>query len=94
MLKLDIQLFAVPFRKTSKTRKRMRRTHYKISENGTTTCPKCGEAIRPHRVCKACGTYKGKDVINKEEETTKQLFFCLKNYFDFIVKKRYNIGVR
>ena len=33
MMKLDIQLFAVPFRKTSKTRKRMRRTHYKISEN-------------------------------------------------------------
>ena len=27
---------AVPFRKVSKTRKRMRRTHYKIEENGTT----------------------------------------------------------
>ena len=67
MMKLDIQLFAVPFRKTSKTRKRMRRTHYKISENGTTKCPKCGADIRPHRVCAACGTYKGKNVINKEE---------------------------
>ena len=27
---------AVPFRKVSKTRGRMRRTHYKIEENGTT----------------------------------------------------------
>ena len=62
MLKLDIQLFAVPFRKVSKTRKRMRRTHYKIEANGTVKCPKCGEMIRPHRVCPECGNYKGKEV--------------------------------
>lgn len=67
MMKLDIQMFAVPFRKTSKTRKRMRRTHYKISEAGTTTCSKCGATIRPHRVCENCGTYKGKEIIAKEE---------------------------
>ena len=59
---------AVPFRKVSKTRGRKRRTHYKISENATTTCPKCGETVRPHRVCASCGTYKGKEVIKKEEE--------------------------
>lgn len=58
---------AVPFRKVSKTRKRMRRTHYKISENEMTKCPNCGEAIRPHRVCKNCGTYKGKEVLKQEE---------------------------
>ena len=44
-MKLNIQLFAVPFRKTSKTSKRMRRTHYKIEGKTTTSCPKCGEAI-------------------------------------------------
>ncbi len=58
---------AVPFRKTSKTRKRMRRTHYKISANEMTKCPNCGETIRPHRVCTNCGTYKGKEVMKKEE---------------------------
>lgn len=58
---------AVPFRKTSKTRKRMRRTHYKISANEMTKCPNCGETIRPHRVCANCGTYKGKEVMKKEE---------------------------
>ena len=58
---------AVPFRKVSKTSGRMRRTHYKISENATTTCPKCGAVTKPHRVCKECGTYKGKEVITKEE---------------------------
>ncbi|MDD2435589.1 MAG: 50S ribosomal protein L32 [Bacilli bacterium] len=68
-MKLDIQLFAVPFRKVSKTRKRMRRTHYKISENGTTKCSKCGADIRPHRVCSKCGMYKGKEIVKQEEAT-------------------------
>ena len=68
MLKLDIQVFAVPARQVSKTRKRMRRTHYKIEANNTVKCPKCGASIRPHRVCKECGNYKGKEVIKKEAE--------------------------
>ena len=59
MMKLDIQIFAVPFRKVSKTRGRKRRTHYKISENSTIKCPKCGASRIPHRVCSECGTYKG-----------------------------------
>ncbi|MBR3198561.1 MAG: 50S ribosomal protein L32 [Bacilli bacterium] len=57
---------AVPARKVSKTSGRMRRTHYKISEKTVTTCPKCGEPVKPHRVCKKCGTYKGKEVIKQE----------------------------
>lgn len=60
---------AVPFRKVSKTSGRMRRTHYKIESNQTTKCPKCGEEIRPHRVCPSCGSYKNKEVLKKE--TTK-----------------------
>ena len=51
---------AVPARKVSKTSGRMRRTHYKISENTVTTCPKCDAKVKPHRVCKECGTYKEK----------------------------------
>ncbi len=58
---------AVPFRRTSKTRKRMRRTHYKINANNTVTCPNCGEAILPHRVCPKCGYYKGKSVIDQKD---------------------------
>lgn len=59
---------AVPFRRTSKTKKRMRRNgNYKITENNTVKCPNCGEAIRPHRVCSNCGTYKGKTVVETKE---------------------------
>ena len=45
---------AVPFRKVSKTRKNMRRTHYKITANGLVACPKCG-------------FYKGVDTAKKVE---------------------------
>ncbi len=58
---------AVPFRKTSKTRKRMRRTHYKITANSTVVCPKCGADFRSHRVCPKCGYYDGKQVIVTEK---------------------------
>ncbi len=59
---------AVPFRKISKTRKNMRRTHYKVTANGLVKCPNCGEMIKPHRVCPKCGSYKGKVEITKEAE--------------------------
>ena len=68
MMTLDIQLFAVPFRKVSKTRKRMRRAHNAMVKPGVCTCPNSVEVIKPHRVCSACGTYKGKtEVVLKEE---------------------------
>jgi large subunit ribosomal protein L32 len=28
------------------------------------TCPECGEAYVPHRVCPSCGQYKGRKVIS------------------------------
>ena len=61
---------AVPARKVSKTRGATRRAHLALSAKATTTCPNCGEAVRPHRVCKNCGTYKGKKVteVKSDEE--------------------------
>ena len=58
---------AVPFRKVSKTRRNMRRTHYKKHTSTLVKCSNCGEMIRPHRVCPECGFYKKVDRINKEE---------------------------
>ena len=59
---------AVPFRKVSKTRRDMRRTHYKITANGLVECTNCGAKIRPHRVCPKCGFYKGADTSKKQVE--------------------------
>ena len=57
----------VPQRRTSKTRKRKRRTHFKLSVPGMVVCPNCGEMKLAHRVCKHCGYYKGQSVVSKED---------------------------
>ncbi len=60
---------AVPARRTSKTAKRLRRSHEALSAIGLTACKNCGAQIKPHTVCPECGFYKGKQVIsvkNKE----------------------------
>lgn len=59
---------AVPFRRTSKTKKRMRRTHLKKTVGELTTCSKCGATLRPHRACTKCGNYKGQEVIKVKED--------------------------
>ncbi|MBQ9266524.1 MAG: 50S ribosomal protein L32 [Bacilli bacterium] len=56
---------AVPFRRTSKTTKRMRRTHYKLSIEGASVCSHCGALVKAHTVCPKCGYYDGKQVVKK-----------------------------
>ena len=52
----------VPKRKTSKSKRDMRRTHKKIAPVAVTTCTQCGEARLPHHACPNCGDYKGRSV--------------------------------
>ncbi len=58
---------AVPARRTSKTKKRMRRTHLKKAAPTVVTCKNCEAVIMPHRACTKCGNYKGKEVIQVSE---------------------------
>mgnify|MGYP006285756841 FL=1 len=53
---------AVPKKRTSKTRKRKRRTHKKLSAPNLVECSNCHEKILPHHVCPDCGHYDGKKV--------------------------------
>jgi len=59
---------AVPKRKISKTRGRNRRSHWKAKAARLVTCLQCGAPVRPHHVCLSCGTYRGIEVIEIEEE--------------------------
>ena len=68
---------AVPQRRISKTRKRLRRTHFKLNVTGLVTCPQCGAMIKAHHVCPKCGYYAGKPVylngkLVKEEKAEKK----------------------
>ncbi len=58
---------AVPKRKTSKSRRDKRRTHYKLIAPNVVECPHCHEPKLPHRVCPHCGKYKGEEVIEVKE---------------------------
>ncbi|MSO77742.1 MAG: 50S ribosomal protein L32 [Alphaproteobacteria bacterium] len=53
---------AVPKKKTSKSRRNMRRSHHRLKPASYVECPNCGEATRPHHICTACGTYRGREV--------------------------------
>ncbi|MBD3379096.1 MAG: 50S ribosomal protein L32 [Candidatus Omnitrophica bacterium] len=59
-----------PKHRHSKERTRKRRTHYKAEAPAATKCDQCGQAKRPHRVCPACGYYKGTQV--KKIETLEE----------------------
>ncbi len=63
---------AVPFRRTSKTTKRLRRTHFKLEVSGLTTCSHCGATIKAHQVCPSCGYYDGRQVIVKKEKKVEK----------------------
>lgn len=59
---------AVPKRKTSKARRDKRRSsHWKLDAPNIVECPKCGAYRLSHRVCKACGTYNGREVMKVAE---------------------------
>ncbi|MBQ2786022.1 MAG: 50S ribosomal protein L32 [Oscillospiraceae bacterium] len=55
---------AVPKCKVSKARRDTRRSNNsKLVAPSVSVCPKCGEPVMPHRACKACGTYNGRQVL-------------------------------
>ena len=60
---------AQPKRRWSKARTGLRRSTWKLDAPGYVECSHCHEPVQPHRVCKNCGYYDGKEVIAKKEKT-------------------------
>jgi large subunit ribosomal protein L32 len=58
---------AVPKKKTSKSKRDMRRAHDALVAPGMSICPQCQEPKQSHRACVSCGTYKGKEIVGTEE---------------------------
>ena len=59
---------AVPKRRQSHSRTHKRRAHDAITLPNVVSCPQCSEPKMPHRICPSCGTYKGRQVIAKDDE--------------------------
>ncbi|HLI79558.1 MAG TPA: 50S ribosomal protein L32 [Candidatus Binataceae bacterium] len=51
-----------PKRRTSHSKKNMRRAHDALKPLNPTNCAQCGEPVLPHRVCRHCGTYRGRQL--------------------------------
>ncbi|MFN7902730.1 MAG: 50S ribosomal protein L32 [Holosporales bacterium] len=51
---------AVPKRKTTPSRRNMRRAHDALKVSAYGECSNCGEQKRPHHVCGHCGHYDGR----------------------------------
>ena len=54
---------AVPKKKKSKMRVRMRKGQVKADVAQVSACPNCGAPRRAHRVCPECGFYNGRQVV-------------------------------
>lgn len=58
---------ANPKRRHSKGRRDRRRTHDSLRQPVAATCPNCGAAKLPHRVCLDCGYYRDRQVIEAQD---------------------------
>lgn len=58
----------VPARRTSRARRDLRRSHHALSEPARSNCPQCNEPRAPHRVCRNCGFYRDRTVLETEED--------------------------
>ena len=54
----------VPRAHSTRGQKGRRRSHLALTPLVLVSCPHCKAAKLPHIVCKACGYYDGKEVVN------------------------------
>ena len=54
---------AVPKKRTTPSKRGMRRSHHRLSPPTLTKCANCGATRPTHRVCPSCGYYRGRKVI-------------------------------
>jgi large subunit ribosomal protein L32 len=65
---------AVSKQRKTKSRRNQRRMHIHLDKPTLVVCPHCKEKKLMHAVCKACGYYKNREIIDvlKEKKTPKE----------------------
>lgn len=54
----------VPRAHSTRAQKGRRRSHLALTKRVLAACSHCKKLIQPHKVCRYCGFYKGREVIN------------------------------
>lgn len=55
-----------PKKKTSRSKRDMRRSHDFLTAPTVRNCPNCGATMRPHHACLSCGYYRNREVITAQ----------------------------
>jgi len=62
----------VPKQRHTKSRRNKRRSHHALKKKLFSVCPKCGSPVLPHQICRNCGSYAGREVIDVLAKLTKK----------------------
>ncbi len=55
---------AVPKQRKTKSRRNQRRMHIHLDRPSLVVCPQCKDKKIMHTVCRECGYYKGREVVD------------------------------
>jgi large subunit ribosomal protein L32 len=61
-----------PKKRHSRARQGKRRAAIRLAVAKTVICPNCKAPILAHKICRACGYYKGKMVLDLTKKTKKE----------------------
>lgn len=63
----------LPSFRNSRSKVRRRRAHHALKATAGAACAHCGAVILPHRACKACGFYKGRNLRGASVEKAEKV---------------------
>lgn len=56
----------LPKKRRSYMKQRLRRSHHALEKTNYVACQSCAAPTLPHRICPACGMYRGKQILELE----------------------------
>ena len=62
---------ALPKRRFSRARRDKRRTQIHLTAPNIGRCSHCGASVMSHRVCPACGYYRGRKIVSVKADKKK-----------------------
>jgi large subunit ribosomal protein L32 len=62
----------IPRHKATKSSKNLRRQNIFLKQPSLSVCPKCGKPVARHTLCKNCGYYKGRMIVDVLKKLDKK----------------------